>query len=86
MHATTQQRHLIDTRSARAFLLAASIFVAGAAPGAAAAAVAQPAARARTVIVAGDRDEIEDARLRIGLPLVAGDHRYDAIEASRAAR
>ncbi|HET9083363.1 MAG TPA: hypothetical protein VFN41_03090 [Candidatus Limnocylindrales bacterium] len=82
MHATTQQRHLIDTRTARAFLIATAIFIAGAALGASAAVVAAPAARDQTVIVAGDRsyDAIEDARAG---GLVVGDRRYDAIEDAR---
>jgi hypothetical protein len=86
MHATTQQRHLIDTRSARAFLLATTIFAAGAALGATAAVVTAPAARGQTVIVAGDRryDAIEESRANSGLTPVAGDRRYDAIEESRA--
>ena len=88
MHATTQQRSVIDTRTARTFLIATTIFVAGAAIGAAGAVVAEPAARAQTVIVAGDRryDAIEDARAGGGVRAVAGDHRYDSIEDSRAAR
>ena len=88
MHATTQQRHLVDTRTARAFLIATTIFVAGAAIGASAAVVAAPAARAQTVIVAGDRsyDSLEDARATRSTTAVLGDHRYDSIEDSRAAR
>ena len=86
MQATTQQHRLIDTRSAQAFVLATTIFVAGAALGATAAVVATPAARNETVIVAGDRryDAIEDARAAGASTLIAGDHRYDAIEDSRA--
>ena len=86
MHATTQQHRLIDTRSAQAFLLATTIFVAGAALGATAAVVATPAARNETVIVAGDRryDAIEDARAGSASTLIAGDRRYDAIEDARA--
>ncbi len=86
MHATTQQRRLIDTRTARAFLIATTIFVAGAAIGASAAVVAEPTARAQTVIVAGDHsyDAIEDARAGGGVGPVIGDRRYDAIEDIRS--
>jgi hypothetical protein len=88
MQATTQQHRLIDTRSAQAFVLATTIFVAGAALGATAAVVTTPAARDQTVIVAGDHsyDAIEATRASIGLPMVAADRRYDAIEDSRAGR
>ena len=88
MQATTQQHRLIDIRSAQAFVLATTIFVAGAALGATAAVVTTPAARDQTVIVAGDHsyDAIEATRASIGLPMVAADRRYDAIEDSRAGR
>jgi len=88
MQATTQQHRLIDTRSAQAFVLATTIFVAGATLGATAAVVTTPAARDQTVIVAGDHsyDAIEATRASIGLPMVAADRRYDAIEDSRAGR
>jgi len=88
MQATTQQHRLIDTRSAQAFVLATTIFVAGAALGATAAVVTTPAARDQTVIVAGDHsyDAVEDTRASIGLQMVAADRRYDAIEDSRAGR
>ena len=85
MHATTQQRSLVDTRSARTFLIAATIFLTGAAIGAAGAVVAEPAARAQTVIVAGDHsyDALEDARAGGGVGAVTGDRSYDAIEENR---
>jgi len=86
MQATTQQHRLIDTRSAQAFVLATTIFVAGAALGATAAVVTTPAARDQPVIVAGDHsyDAVEDTRAGIGLPTAAGDRRYDAIEDTQA--
>ena len=86
MHTATQQRNLIDARAARTFLIATTIFVAGAALGAAAAVGATPSARAQTVIVAGDHsyDAIEDARTGGGVGPVVGDHRYDAIEDIRS--
>jgi len=86
MQATTQQHRLIDTRSAQAFVLATTIFVAGAALGATAAVVTTPAARDQTVIVAGDHsyDALENARAGGASTLIAGDRRYDAIEDARA--
>jgi hypothetical protein len=89
----TQSHHLVDTRSAAAFVLGAVIFAAGVGLGAVIGinkpAVSTPAAPAVTSVPAGDHryDGIEDIRLGIGSTQVTtvpvGDHTYDAIEASR---
>jgi hypothetical protein len=91
----TQSHHLVDTRSAAAFVLGAAIFAAGVGLGAVIGlnkpAVSTPAATALTTVPAGDHryDAIEESRLGIGAlsaTVPAGDHRYDAIEEARATR
>jgi hypothetical protein len=91
----TQSHHLVDTRSAAAFVLGAAIFAAGVGLGAVIGiekpAVSAPAAPMVMTVPAGDHryDAIEQSRLGVGAQTVTvpvGDRRYDAIEESRAAR
>ena len=88
----TQSHHLVDTRSAAAFVLGAAIFAAGVGFGAVIGiekpAVSAPAGPVVMTVPAGDHryDAVEESRLGIGTQSVtvpAGDHRYDAIEESR---